>query len=153
MGDLSENFSKREFACKDGCDRDGDMTKEFLFRAELMRAGIANFYGYPRAIICTNAIPGRNGGNRCPSLNKRVGGAPDSDHEDYPGVVEDCFVDGMSTRELAWWAKWAGFNAIGIYGGNIHMGLRGPIGKRRMHQWGTYARQYRAPVRVDHEGV
>ncbi len=152
MGDLSKNFSRREIACKDECGR-ADLIKEYLFRLELWRAGMKDFYGYPRAIINTNAIPGRNGGNRCPANNKAAGGATKSDHLAYPGKAGDWFVDGMSTRELAWWAKWAGFNAIGIYSHNIHAGLRGPIKKRRMHEWGKWPRQYREPVRKQPRGL
>ncbi len=150
MTDLSDHLDSSEIRCKDGCGR-ASMSPEFLDLFEIMRKMIADFYGYQRPIICTSVDPKRNGGNRCPARNKFAGGARRSEHMNMPGTCLDVFVAGMSTRELAWWARAAGFTAIGIYTHNIHMGLKGS--KKHMVQWGPLRGQYQKPIRRHRKGV
>ena len=150
MGDISEHLDSSEVRCKCGCGR-ASMTRAFVEKFEQMRADIAMFYKYDRPIVCTSVHPKRNGGNRCPERNRVAGGAGGSEHMNHPGTCLDVFVAGMSTCELAWWARETGFTAIGIYTGNIHMGLRGS--SKHMRDWGPYKGQYREPVRREPRGV
>ena len=74
MGDLTRNFSKREFACKCGdCQCDGSgMSKDFVNRLQRTR----DRYGKPISV---------NSGVRCTAHNKDEGGKPDSEHLDGEG--------------------------------------------------------------------
>lgn len=66
MGDLSENFSRREFACKDRCGR--DFPHPDLVQV-LQRARDAK--GRPLRVVS---------GVRCQAHNRSVGGSPTSQH-------------------------------------------------------------------------
>lgn len=66
MGDLSENFSRSEFACKCGCGFD-DVDPALVRALEELRA----LAGGPLHILS---------GCRCPKHNKKVGGATHSQH-------------------------------------------------------------------------
>ena len=74
MGDLSDNFSREEFACGCGCGRgfnDGDISVDLILHLEAMRSKTG------RAIFITS-------GCRCPAYNLQVGGVPNSFHEHLP---------------------------------------------------------------------
>lgn len=66
MGDLSEHFSKAEFACKCGCGFDA-VSRELVDILEASRQKT----GLPYHI---------NAGCRCPAHNAAVGGKPNSAH-------------------------------------------------------------------------
>jgi hypothetical protein len=74
MGDLTENFSKKEFACPCGeCqDEDQGMSLDWVNRLQKVRTA----YGMPITI---------NSGVRCVAHNKDVGGKDDSEHLDGEG--------------------------------------------------------------------
>ena len=84
MGDLSRNFSRREFACTDGCGFDivspalVDLLQEIRdeLKAEVMIES----------------------GCRCEARNKEVGGVKDSGH--LSGEAADIHTAGMDSRAL-----------------------------------------------------
>jgi len=66
MGDLSEHFSKSEFACKCGCGFDA-VSPAFIKRLEQVRT----LYGKPIKV---------HSGCRCKKHNEEEGGKDDSSH-------------------------------------------------------------------------
>lgn len=72
MGDLTENFSRKEFACKCGCGFD---TVDFKLLAILQALceDIEQEAGAEVSMLITS-------GSRCEKHNKAEGGAPDSQH-------------------------------------------------------------------------
>ena len=66
MGDLSKHFSKKEFACKDGCGFDTP-SKELIDALEELRGVLG------RKLIISS-------GCRCSSHNAMVRGSPKSQH-------------------------------------------------------------------------
>lgn len=66
MGDLSANFSRNEFACRDGCG-----LSSVSDRLVDVLEGIRAITGRPLIIVS---------GCRCPARNKAVGGASKSRH-------------------------------------------------------------------------
>lgn len=66
MGDLTENFSRSEFACPCGCDK-ADIKMELVRRLQIVRSALDR----PLSI---------NSGVRCEEHNSAVGGAEDSAH-------------------------------------------------------------------------
>lgn len=80
---LSKHFKRSEFACKDGCGlglNDGDVNPELVEVLEDVR----EHFGKPVVI---------NSGLRCQAHNKRVGGAPRSQH--LLGTAADIRVSGV----------------------------------------------------------
>ena len=82
MGDLTEHFSKHEFAC--GCGL-MNVKGRLLVTLEAIREGVG------KAVNIES-------GCRCPKKNNEVGGKTDSAHLD--GEAADIWVDGLSGREL-----------------------------------------------------
>lgn len=80
MGDLSENFSRHEFACKCGCGFD-TVDAATLDLLERVRARCG---GHPVTI---------HSGCRCPAYNKKVGGSPNSQH--LVGRAADISIEGV----------------------------------------------------------
>jgi len=80
MGDLSENFSRWEFACNCGCGYN-TVDSELLEMLEEIR----HHFGKPIKI---------NSGCRCPSYNARIGGSEFSQHT--KGRAADIVIDGVS---------------------------------------------------------
>jgi uncharacterized protein YcbK (DUF882 family) len=110
MGDLSNNFSRWEFACKCGCGFD-TVDVETLLVAQRLR----DFYGVGVTITS---------GCRCPAHNLAVGGHPGSEHQDARAV--DFTVDGIMPGEvyqtlLAWYPNQYG---MGLYDGWVHLDTR-----------------------------
>lgn len=104
MGDLSPNFSRREFRSKDGVD--GPVDPELVRRLELLRAII----GRPIHIVS---------GFRSPAHNRRVGGARRSQH--LLGKAAD-LRPGVATVAQA---EQAGFRGIGHRDGwALHVDVR-----------------------------
>jgi uncharacterized protein YcbK (DUF882 family) len=110
MGDLSPNFSRREFACKDGCGRN---------------------YPHPTLVAVLEAMRAEKrrplrivSGVRCAPHNARVGGSPRSQHID--GRAADVPAGYGS---IAQW-KIAGAQGIGVRRGKVvHVDVRttGPL--------------------------
>ena len=86
MGDLSEHFSRLEFACKCGCGFDF-VDAELILVLENLRAKLGN-----RKIEITS-------GCRCPHHNALEGGARGSKH--LLGIAADIKVDGREPIEVA----------------------------------------------------
>lgn len=84
MGDVSKNFNRKEFACKCGC---GFMAVDIQL-IELLQ-DLRERFNAPLTI--TSAC-------RCPSHNKKVGGASKSQHVN--GMAVDITVKGMSPQEV-----------------------------------------------------
>lgn len=114
LGDLSENFSKREFVCPDGCGFDTP-DAELVVALQQLRAMV------DAPILITS-------GCRCRVHNERVGGAPNSQH--LLGKAADIVVEGMLPVFLAVEAGGVTsfrFGGIGIYPkkGHVHLDVRG----------------------------
>ena len=104
---LSKNFKLREFRCKCGCGKAlvDDKLVEFLQR-------IRDHFGKSVNI---------NSGCRCATLNKAVGGDPNSSH--MQGMAADIVVKGVQAREVAKFAESIGVRRIGLYdAGFVHIG-------------------------------
>jgi uncharacterized protein YcbK (DUF882 family) len=111
MGDLSEHFSKKEFACKCGCGF-ADPDPELVSKLERLRE------------LCGNKPLHINSACRCEKHNKAVGGSPKSQH--LLGKAADVRkLLGMSIDEMARKAEQAGFTGIGRYDSFIHVDVRG----------------------------
>ena len=111
MGDLSTNFSRKEFACKCGCGFDA-VSEKLVKALQTLR----DIVGKP--IIITSAC-------RCPKKNKSVKGAKDSQH--LLGTAADIQVDGMSPLRLATLAETIPVFAkggIGLYKTFVHVDVR-----------------------------
>ena len=89
MGDLTSNFSKSEFDCKDGSEMPNDVFKNITVLAENMQV-LREEIAVP--ITLTN-------GYRSVSHNKKVGGAKNSQH--LFGLACDMQVKGMTPKEVA----------------------------------------------------
>lgn len=109
MGDLSENFSRHEFACHCGCGGD-TIDWETLELVERIRA----FYGAPITI---------NSGWRCAAHNAAVGGAPASQH--LVGRAADIVVEGVSPEEVYEMLDPIHEGGLGRYDTFTHVDTRG----------------------------
>lgn len=87
MGDLTKNFSRREFACKCGCGFD-DVSRELVEGLQQLR----DLAGKPITVTS---------GCRCPKHNAspKVGGVKNSQH--LTGKAADIVIAGMSPRKMA----------------------------------------------------
>jgi len=92
VGDLSANFSRREFACKDGCGRDFP-TAELVALLQRARDDI----GAPLRIVS---------GLRCRFHNGTVGGSRQSQH--IQGRAADVDPGYATIRQ------WRSYGAVGI---------------------------------------
>ena len=108
MGDLSNNFSRAEFACKCGCGYD-TVDYELILRLEQIREH------FDRAVTV-------NSGCRCPDHNDSVGGAATSQH--LYGRAADIVVDGTPASVVAEVAEQIGFGGIGEYDSFVHVDTR-----------------------------
>lgn len=116
MGDLSPHFSRREFACKDGCGGD-TIDAQTLALLEEVRA----HFGVPVTI---------HSGYRCDVYNRRVGGARNSQH--LLGRAADFSVRGVPAGSVAQWigARMSGFGGVGRYPTFTHIDTRsGPAAR------------------------
>lgn len=108
MGDLSEHFSRKEFACNCGCGFD-TVDAETLKVAEDVR----RFLKTPVTI---------NSGCRCPAYNKKVGGAEKSQH------VKARAADlGVANPEKVYeylCTKYPGKYGFGLYPTFVHIDTR-----------------------------
>jgi uncharacterized protein YcbK (DUF882 family) len=110
MPDLTEHFSRREFACPDGCGRDTADVELLRVLERLRRA-----FGAP--VIVTS-------GHRCPEHNAAVGGAPDSQH--LYGRAADIQVEDATPDEVYRYLteRYPTRYGIGRYDGWTHVDTR-----------------------------
>ena len=108
MGDLSEHFSRHEFACKCGCGFD-TVDAELLKVLEIIR----NHFDRPITI---------NSGCRCLRYNSRIGGANTSQH--LLGRAADIDVKGIDPALVQELAVQLGVGGIGKYKTFTHIDTR-----------------------------
>lgn len=116
MGDLSEHFSRHEFACKCGCGF-ATVDLELIDVLEDLRS---HFDGKVKI----------NSGCRCPAHNRSIGRSYDSEHT--RGTAADVVVDGVPAAEVYGYLsrKYAGRYGVGKYNGRTHIDVR-----QRMARW------------------
>lgn len=118
MGDLSEHFSRAEFACHCKCGfNDVDLHLVGLLDA------LRNILNEPIHVLS---------GCRCEKHNDKCGGVKNSQHK--LGKAADIRVDGLSPRKLAEFIEKETclvFGGIGIYSTFVHVDVR--QGKARWH--------------------
>lgn len=110
---LSKNFSLKEFQCKDGSDTvlvEGKLVEKLQKLRERL--------GKPILI---------NSAYRTPAYNKRVGGAPKSQH--MLGLAADVQVKGLTPAQVAEHAKAVGFTGIGLYDTFTHIDVRSNVAR------------------------
>ena len=88
MGDLTENFSLREFRCKDGTDVPPDLIDNVTFLAKSLQI-LRQMIGKPMRIVS---------GYRTPEYNRKVKGSRRSMH--LLAKAADLRVSGMTSDEL-----------------------------------------------------
>lgn len=110
VGDLTENFSRSEFACKCGC---GFNTVDVDTLALL--EAIREYFGKP--VVITSAC-------RCANHNSSVGGAKNSQH--VYGRATDIKIPGVSPIEISWFAETLipDSGGIGVYESFCHLDTR-----------------------------
>ncbi|MDO4782631.1 MAG: D-Ala-D-Ala carboxypeptidase family metallohydrolase [Capnocytophaga felis] len=86
---LTTNFTKQEFECRDG----SAMPSEALENVKLLAKELQVL----RDFVGKNIVI--NSGYRSPSYNKRVGGAPKSQH--LLGKAADITITGMTPKQVA----------------------------------------------------
>lgn len=117
MGDLTANFSRKEFACKCGCGFD-DVSLELVAVLQDLR----EHFGLPIVI---------NSACRCEEHNERVGGSKGSKHKE--GIAADIVVRGKLPKEVHAYLinKYGGKYGIGRYNTFTHIDVR-----NYMARWG-----------------
>jgi len=116
VGDLTQHFSRHEFACKCKCGRD---TIDFLTLTLL--EDVRDHFNQP--ITVHSAF-------RCPAYNAMVNGAENSQH--LVGRAVDFVVTGVLPEEVASYLKWRypGKFGIGSYKSFTHFDTRsGPAAR------------------------
>lgn len=105
---LTENFTVKEFACKDGSD-------EILIDAKLVALlqDIRDHFGKP--VVITSAY-------RTASHNTSVGGVKNSQHT--LGKAADIYISGVSPKQIADYAKKLGVKGVGLYSSFVHVDTR-----------------------------
>ena len=98
---LSENFNSSEFDCHgSGCCSETIINPKLVEYVQKIR----DHFG--KSITVTS-------GYRCPTHNKRIGGATGSRHS--KGDAADIVVSGVAPREVAKYAESIGIKGIGLY--------------------------------------
>ncbi|HAV1601587.1 TPA: DUF882 domain-containing protein [Enterobacter hormaechei subsp. xiangfangensis] len=117
MGDLSEHFNRREFACKCSCGF-ADVSPELVKRLE-------------KARVHFNAPITINSGCRCARHNKNVGGLPGSQH--VKGTAADIVVKGVKPSVVADWFEktWPDSGGVGRYASFTHVDVRPGVSRWR----------------------
>ena len=110
MGDMTENFSRAEFDCKDQCGL--NLTKPALVA---VLQTIRDHFDVPVKIVS---------GTRCEKHNRKVGGAKKSQH--LLGTAADIQVSGISPGEVARFAKslMKGYGGVKAYATFTHVDTR-----------------------------
>ena len=98
---LSDNFNVSEFACRGGnCCSTVQIDDKLVEYVQKIRS----HFGVPVTV---------NSGYRCPTHNKRIGGATNSYHA--RGMAADISVKGIAPKEVAKYAESIGIKGIGLY--------------------------------------
>ena len=105
---VAKNFKLREFECKDGSHL-VKVDHRLVERLQKLRDRLG------KPIIITS-------GYRTPEHNKKVGGAPNSQH--LHGTAVDIKIYGMTPKQILPHAEAVGFTGIGLYSGHIHVDVR-----------------------------
>ena len=115
MGDISEHFSRREFACKCGCWFDTVDTETLQ-----LLENIRNHFDAPITITS---------GCRCETYNKKVGGKKSSQH--LRGRAADIQIEGHSPIAVSEYAEYLmpDWGGVGRYNTFTHIDTR--TGKAR----------------------
>tara|TARA_R110000824_G_scaffold83438_2_gene208932 strand:- start:6313 stop:6696 length:384 start_codon:yes stop_codon:yes gene_type:complete len=109
MGDLSQNFSKHEFACQCGCNAD-NINSNLVAKLQVFRDTLE------RSVVITSGL-------RCVEHNSVVGGVPHSQH--VTGNAADVVTLNSADRgDKLIAALSAGFKAIGIGKNFLHLDTR-----------------------------
>lgn len=110
MGDLSQHFSRSEFACRCGCKYDTVDTKLIELLEDLR-----SFFR-ERVTI--------NSGTRCPTHNQKSGGGLASQH--LFGKAADVVVENVHADRVADYleSRWSGKYGVGRYKGRCHVDVR-----------------------------
>lgn len=88
MGNLSEHFSKKEFACPH-CGK-APMDKDFVLNLEALSDLTLTTYGKRSSIYILS-------GYRCPDHNAQIGGASASMHQ--AGLAADIQIAGLTAKQ------------------------------------------------------
>ena len=112
MGDLTDNFSRSEFACKCGCGFD-DIASDLVYICQNVR------HHFDRPVTITS-------GCRCPEHNASVGGAENSQH--VAGRAADIVVSGVYPDEVWMYLESQsaelGVGGLGSYSDFTHVDTR-----------------------------
>lgn len=110
MGDLTKNFSRKEFACRCGCGFD-HISLQLVEELQDVR----DHFGSSVAI---------NSACRCEEHNQRVGGSRGSKHK--LGIAADFTVKGVSNKEVQAYllSKHKDRYGIGVYSTFTHLDVR-----------------------------
>jgi uncharacterized protein YcbK (DUF882 family) len=104
---MTQNFRRREFACRCGCGFD-TINLGLVMMLQALRDRLVK----PIHVHC---------GCRCPAHNKRVGGVPESQH--VGGLAADISVDGVDPSALFDMCRQ--FDGVGLYEWGVHVDVRG----------------------------
>lgn len=113
MGDLSKNFSRKEWECKCGCGFntvDAELIK-------VLQEDVRDYYKKPVTIT-------PNGGCRCHIHNIACGGSNKSQH--IQGKAADIKVEGISPEVIYFYLckKFPGKYGFGLYKTFVHVDVR-----------------------------
>ena len=119
MGDLTQNFSLREFRCKDGTDVPEDLLDKVQLLAENLQR-LRDRLGAPITVIS---------GYRSPAYNRRVGGVKRSQHllataadikvrNHSPADVQGIVISMIKSGEMHQ-------GGVGVYPSFLHYDVRG----------------------------
>ncbi len=113
MGDLTDNFSRSEFACKCGCGFD-EIALDTVYICQTLRQH------FERPVTITS-------GCRCPEHNADVGGAVTSQH--LAGTAADVVVKDVHAHDVYEYldsnAVNLGLGGLGKYEAFTHLDTRG----------------------------
>lgn len=105
LGDLTENFSRKEFACRCDCKRD-DISIELVSKLQQVR----DIVGKPLKITS---------GVRCVSHNASIGGSATSSH--ITSEAADIFCTDSGERDFLVGVLRSQFNRMGIAKDFVHV--------------------------------
>ena len=127
MGDLTKNLSRRELACKCGCNMEA-ADHELVEVIQKAAEDLGMRYHITPHVTITS-------GNRCPKHNKAVGGAPDSRH--LRGTAADHYFRGVPPEAVYEYYDrlYPNKYGLGLYNGRVHLDVRAE--KTRWDQRGS----------------
>lgn len=116
MGDLTENISRHEVACKCGCGK-ADINPEVL---GMVQDACYHFTD----MLSRRVVLDINSGCRCDKHNKYVGGSKNSQH--LKGNAMDIKIRGVASWKLFNYldSKYPDSCGLGLYPGFVHVDCR-----------------------------